>query len=155
MDGGRDDEVAGRRYSNIDPLYNLKIIFTVPKRCVTSHPGAAGLTCCHQDAALGVHDPLAQRLRGEACKLNMRKREAERRSCCSTYDLLIVILTSLSNISVGYNNIVLIKVFAETWEHNNICVLAKQANLFTLFEGETKSEGIRMLVIIPDYTSNV
>lgn len=39
----------------------------------------AGPTSCHQDTALGIHNPLAQRLRGEASKLNMQKEDKERR----------------------------------------------------------------------------
>lgn len=113
MDGGRDDEVAGWKYLHNDPLYNLKIIFTAPERCVTSHPGAAGLTCCHQDAALGIHDPLAQRLRGETCKLNMKKRKAERRSCCSTYSH-----TSYCHISIGCR----LRNTATSVTHNTVCL---------------------------------
>lgn len=30
---------------------------------------AAKPTCCHQDTALGIYNPLTQRVRGEACKL--------------------------------------------------------------------------------------
>lgn len=33
----------------------------------------AGPTSCHQDTALGIHNPLAQRLRGETSKLKMQK----------------------------------------------------------------------------------
>lgn len=30
---------------------------------------AAKPTCCHQDTALGIYNPLTQGVRGEACKL--------------------------------------------------------------------------------------
>lgn len=36
---------------------------------------AAGPTCCHQDAALGVHNPLTQGLWGETCKLEKGKKQ--------------------------------------------------------------------------------
>lgn len=62
-------------------ILQLETIFTAPVHDHKSHPGAAALatgpTCCHQDAALGVHYPLTQRLRGEASKLNVRKRKTK------------------------------------------------------------------------------
>ncbi len=91
VDGKIDNDLnkpAGRRYLNTESLYNSKTIFTAPEHCDTSHPGAAvlanmflswaaGPTCCHQDAALGIHNPLTQRLRGETCKLNRQKERRE------------------------------------------------------------------------------
>lgn len=66
---------------------------TIIYRCFrydTPHPGAAVFnksegttrklqevycTCCHQNAALSVHDPFTQRLRGETCKLSTQWKE--------------------------------------------------------------------------------
>lgn len=60
-------------------ILQLETIFTAPEHYNKSHPGAAALatgpTCRHQDAALGVHYPLTQRLRGEAGKLDVRERK--------------------------------------------------------------------------------